>query len=167
MASVVVVQSDDLAAWIGVAGVAVGIILTTGLEWWRDRRVQRRDSRRELRAAAHDLIGSSTTLLAVASWYRTEGKGRLEWLLAMNELNGRVTIAAYTINRLATELVAQSAWNVKNAVDRFSDIDTWQSGNTSPLNVAQVTLTVAVDAFSAAFIESDIGRPPLGPTGED
>jgi hypothetical protein len=32
VASVVVVQSDELAAWVGVAGVAVGVVLTTGIE---------------------------------------------------------------------------------------------------------------------------------------
>jgi hypothetical protein len=48
MATVVVLQSDELGAWIGVAGVAVGVVLAAGIDWWRSRRAERKQKRLEL-----------------------------------------------------------------------------------------------------------------------
>ena len=39
--TVVVVQSDELSAWIGIAGVAVGVLLTAGIDSLRKRAAER------------------------------------------------------------------------------------------------------------------------------
>ncbi len=58
--TVVVVQSDELSAWIGVAGVAVGVVLSTGIDWWRSRRTGRRELRHRLLQAGSDLAAAAT-----------------------------------------------------------------------------------------------------------
>lgn len=60
MSTIVVVQSDDLSAWIGVAGVAVGVVLTTGIDWWRSRRRERKELRHRLLQAGSDLSAAAS-----------------------------------------------------------------------------------------------------------
>jgi hypothetical protein len=56
----VVVQPDDLGAWIGVAGVAVGVVLAAGIDWWRSRRTGRKELRQRLMQAGSDLAAAAT-----------------------------------------------------------------------------------------------------------
>jgi len=56
MPSVVVVQSDDLAAWIGVAGVVIGIVLGASVDAARHHTAQRRQRQKDLNRAAADIL---------------------------------------------------------------------------------------------------------------
>jgi hypothetical protein len=60
VATVIVIQSDDLAAWIGVAGVAVGVVLAAAIDWWRTRRAENKQTRLDLLRAASELAGTAT-----------------------------------------------------------------------------------------------------------
>jgi hypothetical protein len=72
---------DDLAAWIGVAGVGVGVLLTTVVEWLRDRRGLARERRRELLAAADELANSANTIGFLMSLFAAQQKETkaLDW----------------------------------------------------------------------------------------
>jgi hypothetical protein len=67
MATVVVVQSDDLAAWIGVAGVAVGVLLTAGIDGWRNRKVESKRRRVALIHAGFELAARVQDLCGVVN----------------------------------------------------------------------------------------------------
>ncbi len=77
--TVVVVQSDELSAWIGVAGVAVGVVLTTGIDSWRGRRAERKETRRRLLQAGSDLSAAAASYQKAT---RAAGEARDEavWL---------------------------------------------------------------------------------------
>lgn len=65
---------DDLTAWIGVAGVAVGVLLTTVVEWLRDRRGLARERRRELLTAADELANSANSIGFLMSLFAAQQK---------------------------------------------------------------------------------------------
>jgi hypothetical protein len=52
----------DLAAWTGLAGVVVGVLMTTGIDMWRSRLAERKALRRDLLAAGEDLAAAAEGL---------------------------------------------------------------------------------------------------------
>ena len=75
MATVVVVQSDQLAAWIGVAGVVVGVALTTVIDSWHTRQAKRKQMRADLLRAKGMLFDSA---VAVQRARRVDWDGQRE-----------------------------------------------------------------------------------------
>lgn len=59
----VIVEPDSLSAWIGLAGVAVGALLSTAGSWMQRRWAEGSNRRREFYDAADDLRGSAQTLI--------------------------------------------------------------------------------------------------------
>lgn len=59
----VIVESDSLSAWIGLAGVALGALLSAGGSWTQRRWTEGSNRRREFHKAANDLRASTQTLI--------------------------------------------------------------------------------------------------------
>jgi len=99
MASVVVVQSDDLAAWIGLAGVVVGVVLSTSIDSWRSRRADRKQTREALIRAGGELARAAA---ALAKAERAAGPHKNEpaWIEAIDARANAMAAAGQTI-RLA------------------------------------------------------------------
>ena len=97
MSAVVVVQSDDLSAWIGVAGVAVGVVLAAGIDWWRGRRAERKETRNRLLRAGSEL---ASAVAAYQRTWRAAGKaaGEPAWHEAIQARADALHAAALTIN---------------------------------------------------------------------
>jgi hypothetical protein len=151
---IVEAPSDDLAAWIGVAGVAVGVVLTTGVEWLRDSRGQRRQLRRDARAAADELAAAAETMAALAlSVHAPHAKERdpLAFTLALLSQQERVNTACVTIMRLLPPQVAEAAHNVRDAA-----LATAEAAQTERQHAIEVhdQVNVAVNAFYAALREA-------------
>ena len=92
MASIVVVQSDDLAAWIGVAGVVVGVVLSTGLDWWRSRRAKRAAARQELLRAGNELYSATAARTAVVN-AAGDAIGEPAWVLVVAQFQAAQSAA--------------------------------------------------------------------------
>jgi hypothetical protein len=71
----VIVQSDSLAAWTGLAGALAGVVLAAGIDWWRARRAERKQTRRDLLRAGREL---ATTATVYGRANRTAGKAKDE-----------------------------------------------------------------------------------------
>jgi hypothetical protein len=95
--TVVVVQSDDLSAWIGLAGVAVGVILTAGIEWWRSRLTDRKETRSRLMRAGSDVQAAAAAFQKATS---AAGSARNEapWLELIHARGEAMHKALLTIN---------------------------------------------------------------------
>lgn len=144
VATVVIVQSDELAAWLGIAGVVVGAALTAGLQWWRDQGTEEKKRRRELRAAADELWGSANTLVAIAATLPAVQEGNesgLRWIQAMAAPAERVQIASQEVSRLSP-VIAGAAKRVSTAA--FAYIS---ANDKAP---AMKELSECLDAFYAA-----------------
>jgi hypothetical protein len=73
----VLVEPDDAAAWIGLAGVVVGALLTAAFEWVRGRRGDRKRVRRDLLIAGWQLQRRAELLLdARGNWESSPRVGR-------------------------------------------------------------------------------------------
>ncbi len=108
---------DDLAAWIGVAGVAVGVLLTTVVEWLRDRRGLARERRRELIAAADELANSAISIGFLMSLFAAQQKEAkaLDWANAYLPNQERCDAAGAALKRLAPRPVTEAADKVRRA----------------------------------------------------
>ena len=108
---------DDLAAWIGVAGVAVGVLLTTVVEWLRDRRGLARERRREMEAAADELANSANSIGFLMSLFAAQQKEAkaLDWANAYLPNQERCNAAAAALKRLAPRPVTEAADKVRRA----------------------------------------------------
>jgi membrane glycosyltransferase len=106
-ATVVVVQSDDLAAWIGVAGVVVGVVLSTSIDAWRSRRADRKQKREALIRAGGELAQSAA---ALAKAERAAGPHKNEppWIEAIDARANAMAAAGQTI-RLAGDKTLDDA----------------------------------------------------------
>ena len=160
-----VVQSagTDLAAWIGVAGVAVGVVMTTTVEWLRDRCTTRRQQRREVLAAAVQLTGAASTMASLLLSSESAGADSIratavQWTLAMASQLERANDAAVTIIRLAPPAVADAATTIRGIAERIDNADLkWFTAR----DEIKEASTVLYDALAkTGFLPA---RPLLGP----
>lgn len=96
VATIVVVQSDDLAAWIGVAGVAVGVVLGAGIDSWRSRKAERKRLRRDLTRAGTELA-HATTAWARANRAAGEARNEAAWVEVIDARGDAWSAAMLTI----------------------------------------------------------------------
>jgi hypothetical protein len=59
MATIVVVQSDALAAWTGLIGALGGVVLGAWIDWLRRRAAERKRTRTELLRAGSDFVSNA------------------------------------------------------------------------------------------------------------
>jgi hypothetical protein len=124
--TVVVVQSDELAAWIGVAGVVVGVVLTAGIDWWKSRRAEQKQKRKELIRAGDELAQASA---AVAELSRLAGNSANEvpWIEALNARQSAIIRAHRTIREAGVKEIDDAADEIVAA--------TQHSGNAIPFDL--------------------------------
>jgi hypothetical protein len=107
------VEPDTLSAWIGVAGVAVGVALTAGMQMARHWLEGREGKRRSLTQAADTLLGGCNSLAVLVGVRRAPNfppDQLLAWTKECNREAERVQAAAHFIQRHARpELWAASA----------------------------------------------------------
>lgn len=125
MAQVVVVQSDILAAWIGLAGVGVGVLLSGGLDWWRSRIAERKATRQQFTVAVDELIGSANALTVAMEGFGiahrqggasgTAGDDLIGWVQLMMTQAERLQKASEAIRRLGKPELGQAAAEVASA----------------------------------------------------
>jgi hypothetical protein len=116
VATVVVIQSDDLAAWIGVAGVAVGVVLAAGIDWWRNRRAERRQTRCDLLHAGTDLSAAVGSLARAGRAAGAAAKSDPAWMEVVDGRSDAMRVALQRIMGVA----GQEVDNAANAIIRAS-----------------------------------------------
>lgn len=146
MKVIVNAPGDDLAAWIGVAGVAVGVLLTTVVEWLRDRRGLARERRRELLTAADELANSSNSIGFLMSLFAAQQKQAkaLDWANVYLPHQERCNAAAVALNRLAPRPVTEAADRVRGPV----------SGS-APAGCSQMTESYASEIIETTRTETN------------
>lgn len=75
-------SSDAFAAWIGLAGVAVGAILSGGIDWWRSHITEGKERRREIGRAADDLGAGANSLKVAAGAFALADMSRQSLIAA-------------------------------------------------------------------------------------
>lgn len=111
MNTVVIVKSDDLSAWIGIAGVIVGVVLAAGIDWQRSRRTERRELRRRLLQSGSDLASAAT---AYTRTTRAAGAamGEPAWHEAIQARLDAMSAAALTVNLAGDKTLEAAAGRI-------------------------------------------------------
>jgi hypothetical protein len=115
----VIVQADSTGAWIGLAGVALGALLSTGGTWLQRRWSEHREQRRSVKEAIDELPVAARTLLLTLQSYRGSDDAEqalLAWTPLMTAQMERVQRAAQTIMRYSTPGLASMAEAVTDAI---------------------------------------------------
>ena len=133
----VFVQQDSIAAWIGLVGVAVGVLLSGVLDWWRGHLAERRDRRREMHRAADELMAAANALLVAKGAFgapQARQESLLAWTQVMMAQAERIQRASEALIRLGPQGLAKAADDLATAaVDATASVS--QSG--VPGNVSQ------------------------------
>jgi hypothetical protein len=120
--STVVVEPDSVSAWLGLAGVALGALLTTGATWLQSLRGDRKSKRREIIAAADDLrAGATLYLLITITFDRADDRKKsvLDWMPLLMDQTERIQRSAEVIQRLGPPRLAELAANVADEALSF------------------------------------------------
>jgi hypothetical protein len=125
VATVVVVQSHDLSAWIGVAGVAVGVVLAAGIDWLRTRRAERKQMRQVLVRAGSDLAGAVSAEMDVITTATAAGAmDHPAWVALLQARGDELRTAYATIREFGVPELDKAAFRiVLAAADRSSPAD--------------------------------------------
>lgn len=101
----VIVEPDSLSAWLGLAGVGVGALLTAGVAWLQSRHSERKDRQRQEIQAITDLGASAEslrmTVVALFAASQNDPNAIRDWVPAITGLLDRVHKADATIARLS------------------------------------------------------------------
>jgi hypothetical protein len=114
----VIVQPDSAAAWIGLAGVALGAVLSAGGTWLQRRWTEQRARRHEVDEAAGELRAAARTLVLIVEAYhvKEDAQSLLAWAPLVSAQVERVEKATEVIGRHATPELAALAGAVAEAV---------------------------------------------------
>lgn len=113
MATIVVVQSDELAVWTGLIGALGGVALGAWIDWRRTRASERKRTRAELLRAASEVVTSAQASVR-ATQAAGDAKGEAAWIEIIDARSAAMNAALLTIRvignkdleRAAMELVA-------------------------------------------------------------
>ena len=111
-------EPNSASAWIGVAGVVVGGLLTLGVRWIEIVLRERRGKRAETINAADDLRNGATALMVIADSYGSTDNKRsnpIEWTGPVIAQFDRMEKAAETIRRNTTPELARLGSDVGTA----------------------------------------------------
>jgi len=108
VANVVVVQSDDLAAWVGAVSGLVGVVLGAAIDQWRRRSFERRRVRENLRNAGVELVAESGDYTVL---HRLAGSRAREpaWMEIQLARSARVRAALRTIHSVGDSKLNEAA----------------------------------------------------------
>jgi hypothetical protein len=112
----VIVEPDSIGAWIGLAGVAVGALLTGGVTWLQGARRERKERSSATEHACTELWAAAESVQLLSRMLRVGTEVPvLEWSQAIATAVNRVIIAADTVNRLAPGDLGKAALSVAAA----------------------------------------------------
>ena len=141
----VIVEPDSLSAWLGLAGVAVGVLSTLGTAWLQARYGGRKEKYRELSRATAELLASANGLRVIVAAFvasRTEPHAIRDWMPVIAGLVERVQKADAVIARLAQPALVTAAADLADAAGKLvQDFDG---------SVAKEALQTAINDFSVA-----------------
>ncbi len=115
--TIIVVQSGDLAAWVGAVSGLAGVVLGAGIDGWRRRRAEAARRR-------SDLIRAGARLFLAASAYRSAtsaaGAARKEpqWQAVINPYLAEMTEAGVTINEPGIREISKAGMAVAGYILR-------------------------------------------------
>jgi hypothetical protein len=113
----VIIQQDSLNAWVGLAGVVVGGLLTGGLNWLRRKTSEASGRDRERHRLSDDLVAGANASLLVRRMYaagQARGEGILPWTQLMMAQAERVQKAAEGLIRLGPQELGEDAQAVSD-----------------------------------------------------
>lgn len=108
----VIVEPDSFSAWIGVAGVGIGVVLSAGVQIVRDVMRGRKDRTRELTEAVDTMLGACNQLAILVAIRQQPGvrdEPALAWAEATNREAERIQTAAHVVQRYARHEVGEAA----------------------------------------------------------
>ena len=112
--AIVVVQSDEFAAWIGVAGVVVGVVLTTGIEALRSRRAEQKRLHADLLRAGLE-VATGTLAQVAAEEAAGHATNDAAWVEVIQARKLAVTAAYLTIHSSGDPDLDQLSLQLMNA----------------------------------------------------
>jgi hypothetical protein len=143
-ATVVVVQSDDLAAWVGAISGLAGVVLGAGIDARRRGRTGRKQMRRDLIRAGARLGNASAAYRRAASAAGT-AQNEPQWRALLDAHLAEMGAAAFTINETGIPEVTQASLAIVSSV--FSAPDPSAPEGTTELVLAQAD---AIKAYNDA-----------------
>jgi hypothetical protein len=118
----VIVEPDSLSAWLGLAGVGVGVLSTLGTAWLQARYGGRKEKHRELSNATAELLASAEGLRVIVAAFaasRNEPNAIRDWMPVIAGLVERVQKADAVIARLAQPALVKAAADLAGAARNF------------------------------------------------
>lgn len=108
MATIVVVQSDELAVWTGLIGALGGVALGAWIDWLRTRSVERKRTRAELlRAASQVVTRAQASVRARAA--AGNAKDEPAWIEILEARSAAMNAALLTIRVLGNKELEAAA----------------------------------------------------------
>jgi hypothetical protein len=120
----VIVEPDSLSAWLGLAGVGVGVLSTLGTAWVQERYSSRKEKHREISGAAAELRASADGLRVIVAAFvasKNDPNAIRDWMPIIGGLVERVQKADAVIARLAQPPLAKAAADLAGAVGNFAE----------------------------------------------
>lgn len=118
LAMTVIVEPDSIGAWIGLAGVALGALLTGGVTWLQGARRERKERNAAIQQACTELWAAAHNVQLLCAMLRGAAGAEfpaLEWTQTVAAAVSRVIIAADTVNHLAPRDLGNAALDVAAA----------------------------------------------------
>jgi hypothetical protein len=133
----VIVEPDSLSAWLGLAGVGVGVLATLGTAWLQARYGGRKEKYRELSRASAELLATAVGLRVIVGAFvasRNQPDAIRDWLPVIAGQIERVQKADAIIARLAQPALVKVAADLANAANNF--VEDFGSATKEPLKTA-------------------------------
>ena len=145
MTTVVVVQSGDLAAWVGALAGLAGVALGASIDSWRSRRAERKQIRRELLQAALEVRTASFTLVRSKQLAGAAAETDPAWIELIEARHDAMRAAIAKIKSRGIKEVSEAAAEIMRVALRCQ-----QSGQPAVLTEHTAELQQTLDAFTAA-----------------
>lgn len=133
----VIVEPDSLSAWLGLAGVGVGVLATLGTAWLQARYSGRKEKYHELSQATAELLASAVGLRVIVGAFvasKNEPDAIHDWLPVIASQIERVRKADAIIARLAQPALVKAAADLAIAANNF--VEDFGSATKEPLKTA-------------------------------
>ena len=146
----VIVEPDDLSAWVGLAGVVVGVIAGAGVSWLQVAARDRRATRQELLSAINELQSAALVFNMLTGTGRmtlpAASGPALPWITAITTSLDRLQQVGSTVRRLGPQEVAMAAnKTVKMANELALDRARGEPGSPDTVRHAALAFTSAVE----------------------
>ena len=120
---VLVVQSDDLAAWVGAVSGLAGVVLGAGIDSWRRKRADRRQMRRDL-IHAGTRLATATTAFRRAALAAGDAQAEPQWRAMLDAHLAEMGAAGVIINEPGIAEVSRASLAVVASIFSAADLST-------------------------------------------